>query len=54
MKNYLPDSGHMTKMVVMLIYGKTFKKSSTRNQLADIHETWYVASATPAHHSLFK
>ena len=24
------------------------------NQLADFHETWYVASGTPAHHSLFK
>ena len=21
---------------------------------ADFHETWYVASGTPAHHSLFK
>ena len=39
------DAGHMTKMAAMPIYGKNPLK---------IFETWYVASGTPAHHSLFK
>ena len=30
---------------------KTLQKSSSQ---ADFHETWYVASGPPAHHSLFK
>ena len=25
-----------------------------QNRQADFHETWYVASGTPAHHILFK
>ena len=25
-----------------------------QNRRADYHETWYVASATPAHQSMFK
>ena len=33
---------------------KTFKNLLLRNWRADLHETWYVASVTPAHHSLFK
>ena len=46
--------GHMTKMAAMPIYGKNLKKSSLQNRRADFHETWYVASGTPAHHSLYK
>ena len=46
--------GHMTKMAATSIYGKNLKKSSLQNQPADFHETWYVASGTPAHHSLYK
>ena len=47
--------GHMTKMAAMPIYGKKpFKNLLLQNQRADFHETWYVASGTPAHHSLFK
>ena len=30
------------------VYGKNHSK----NRQADFHETWYVASLTPAHHSL--
>ena len=33
---------------------KTLQKSSSPEQMADFHETWYVASGTPAHSSLFK
>ena len=36
------------------IWSKPFKNLLLQNQLADFHETWYVASGTPAHHSLFK
>ena len=43
----------MTKIANMPIYGKTPSKH-LRNQQADFHETWYVASVTPAHYSLFK
>ena len=39
--------GHMTKMAATPIYGKNLKKSSSP-------EPWYVASGTPAHHSLYK
>ena len=51
MKIYPYDAGHMTKMVAMPIYGKkNFKNLLLRNQRADFHETWYVASGTPASH----
>ena len=44
--------GHMTKMAAMAINRKkTFKNLL---QWADFHETWYVASGTRAHHSLYK
>ena len=46
--------GHMTKMAATPIYGKTFQNFLLQNLRADFHETWYVASGTPAHHSLFK
>ena len=47
--------GHMTKMAARPIYGKKpFKNLLLQNRLADFHETWFVASGTPAHHSLFK
>ena len=47
--------GHMTKMAAMPIYGKNPSKILLlQNRQADFHETWYVASGTPAHHSLFK
>ena len=36
------------------IWKKTFKNLLLWNRLADFHETWYVASGTPAHHILFK
>ena len=43
--------GHMTKMAATTIYTvKTLQTSSP----ADFHETWYVASGTPAHQILFK
>ena len=45
--------GHMTKMAATPIYGKNPSKIF-QNQRANFHETWYVASGTPAHHSLYK
>ena len=33
---------------------KPFKNLLLQNRQADFHETWYVASGTPAHHNLFK
>ena len=47
--------GHMTKMAAMPIYGKNpLKNLPLRNRQTDFYETWYVASGTPSHHSLFK
>ena len=42
--------GHMTKMAATPIYGKNLHQK----HWADFHETWYVASGTPTHHSLIK
>ena len=36
------------------IWSKPFKNLLLQNPRADFQETWYVASGTPAHHSLFK
>ena len=36
------------------IWSKPFKNLLLQNRRADFQETWYVASGTPAHHSLFK
>ena len=36
------------------IWSKPFKNLLLQNRRADFRETWYVASGTPAHHSLFK
>ena len=46
--------GQMTKMAATPIYGKNLQKSSSPEPAGRFHETWYVASGTPAHHSLFK
>ena len=55
MKIYRHVAGHMTKMAATPIYGKkTFKNLLLQNRWTDFHETWYVASMTPANHSLFK
>ena len=48
------DPGHMTKMAARTYMVKTLQKSSSPEPAADFHETWYVASRTPAHHSLYK
>ena len=48
------DAGHMTKMAAMPIYDRNLKNLLLQNRQADFHETWYVASGTPAHHSLYK
>ena len=44
----------MTNMAAMPIYGKNLQNLPLQNRRADFHETWYVASGTPAHHSLLK
>ena len=48
------DAGHMTNMAAMPLYGKHLQKFSYSNQRVDFHETWYVASGTTVHYSLFK
>ena len=53
-KVYINGPGHMTKMAAMPIYGKNPSKIFFSRTRADFHETWYVASGTPAHHSLYK
>ena len=53
-KFYINGPGHMTKMAAMHIYGKNLKNLLLQNRRADFHKTWYVASGTPAHHSLYK
>ena len=46
---------HLTKMAAAPIYGKNPSKNFLlQNRLADFHETWYVASGNPPHHSLLK
>ena len=50
-KAYINGPGHMTKMAATPIYGKNPSKIFSRT---DFQETWYVASMTPAHHSLNK
>ena len=55
MKIHEQDAGHISKMAPMPLYGKKhFKNLLLQNPWTDFHETWYVASGTPAHHSLFK
>ena len=46
--------GHMTKVATSPYMVKTLQKSSSPEPATDFHETWYVASGTPAHNSLFK
>ena len=46
--------GHMTKIAAMPIYGKNHKKNLIWNRWTDFNETWFVASGTMAHHSLYK
>ena len=43
----------MTKLAAMPIYSKILKNLLLQNRQADFHETWYVASGTPAHYSLY-
>ena len=45
--------GYMTKMAAMLTYGKNPSKIFF-SEWPDLHETWYVAFWTPAHHILYK
>ena len=46
--------GHITKMTTMPINGKNLKNLLLWNRWADFNETWYVASRTLAHCSLYK
>ena len=41
-------------MAATPIYGKHFKDLLLRNWWTNFLETWYVASGTPTHYSLFK
>ena len=51
-ENLLAASGRMTKIAAMPIYVPF--KNLLHNRQADFHQTLYVASGTPSHHSLFK
>ena len=51
-KVYINGPGHVTKMAAMPIYGKNPSKIFFAR--VNFHETWYEASGTPAHHSLYK
>ena len=54
---YVQYLGHVTQIAAMPIYGKYPSKNLLlKNQYADFYDTctWYVASGTPAHHSLIK
>ena len=53
-KVYINGPGHVTKMAATPIYGKNPSKIFFSRTGGPIHETWYVASGTPAHHSLYK
>ena len=53
-KVYVNGPGHMTKMAAMPIYGKNHKTLLLWNRWTDFNETWYVASGTLAHHTLYK
>ena len=48
---FRPDN--MDETVAHTYMVKTLK-NLLKNGRADFHETWYVASGTPAHHSLYK
>ena len=55
MKIYKYNADHMTKMAALSVYVKIpLKNALPWNQRNDYKETWYVASGTLAHHSLFK
>ena len=47
-------AGHITKMVAMPMYGKTFTNLLLQNQRADDLETWYQALGAQVLTSLFK
>ena len=47
------DNGHMTKMAAMPIYVEITSKYSRPEALDRFYESWYVGSATPAHHNLY-
>ena len=53
-RKFFAASGSHDKLATMPIYGKKTFKNLLRNQWANFQETWYVASGTLAHHSLFK
>ena len=48
------DSGHMTKIAAMPVYGKNLKNPFLRNQKADNLETWCAALCAQVPSHLFK
>ena len=48
------NAGHMTKMTLVLIYGKTISYLLPQNHWEKINETWFEASANNVHHTVFK
>ena len=53
-KLYINGLGHMTKMAVMPIFGKTFKNLLLQNRKSYDSETWHAASGTQALQSIYK
>ena len=51
---YINGTGHMTKMVAMPIYGKTFKNLLLQNQKSYDLETWRVALGAQALQSVYE
>ena len=54
MKTHQHNAGHMSKMTVMLIYGKPFKNLLSRNNWADFDEILYEPLDTLALYIVFK
>ena len=54
MKFYWNNNGHMFQMAAIPVYGKIPLKILYPGTRGMITNTWYVASGTPSHYSLFK
>ena len=53
-KIYINDTGHMTKMAAMLIYGKNLQNIVLQKRKSYDLETWHAASEIQALQSIYK
>ena len=52
---YIRNSGHMTKMAAMPIYGKkTLQNLLLKSRWTDFTETWHATSMAKALHCIYK